>query len=135
MVLFSSSGNRRVVQMTKGRRAAIILFVASVIAVTDAHQTAKPKKTAPKPHPKSSSFTCPDPEAAQGCKSYEELVKAKDNGLPDTGYVCFRKNEDEFFVIWFNAPFFKKHWDSELKKLVVDDDATAPGRGHATSYK
>jgi len=63
------------------------------------------------------------------------LLKARDTGLPNDGYVCFRKNEDEFFVVWFSKPHFRRKWDSDLKQMVIDDEATAPGLGDASSYR
>jgi hypothetical protein len=99
-------------------------------------QTASPPtKTTQKTQPSKTSFVCPDPEAQKACKSYDELVKAKDSGLPDDGFICFRKTEDEFFTIWFSGPYFRKHWDKEQKRMVADEDATSPARGFAHTYK
>jgi hypothetical protein len=99
-------------------------------------QTAHPaKKPAPKPQISSSSFACPDAEAQKACKSYDELLKAKDTSLPTEGYICFRENDDEFFVISVSKPYFRKRWDRDLKQMVVDDETTSPGRGSARTYK
>lgn len=81
------------------------------------------------------TFECPDAEAKQACKSYEELLKAKDSGLQDDGYVCFRKNQDEFFVVSFGKPHFLTRWDKDQKKMVVDTEYTPSGYGSAHAYK
>ena len=97
--------------------ASLGLFLA--MAASCAAQTAQPpeKKATPKPAP--ASFVCPDPQARQACKSYEELLKAKDSGLPNVDYVCFHKRENTFFVVQFLKP----------------SDATERGRGFVYSYK
>jgi hypothetical protein len=107
-----------------------VLIVAAVCAA----QTA-PKRPIQKKRPAHSAFACPDSEAQQACKSYLELLKVKDTGLPDNAYVCFRKNADEFFLISFSKPYFRKNWDQDSRQTVVDYDYTPPGRGSARTFK
>jgi len=112
------------------------VFIAAIltVGVVCAGQ-APPKKAAPKTPTAKPVFVCPDTEAQQACKSYQELLKARDSGLPATNaYICFRKSADEFFVVTFNRPYFPKHWDKESKELVPDDSARR-GFGHAETYK
>jgi hypothetical protein len=99
----------------------LCLPIVFLIAVSCISQTAK--KQAPKAQ---SLFVCPDAASKQGCKSYQELVKARDKGLPSNDYyVCFRKDLDEFFVVSFTKP-----------PLKVDGPTTlVPGVGYASSYK
>ena len=111
------------------------LFGCMIVVIYAAGQVAhssKRKSTGPRAP---SSFTCPDPEAKEACKSYEELSRAKDKGLPDNGYICFRKNIDELFVVYFSLPSFEKHWDARLKQMVPDKDAKDSGFGFASSCK
>jgi len=114
------------------------LFIVGVLiaGAVCAGQAPPPKKAAPalKAPAAQSPFVCPDAEAQQGCKSYQELLKAKDKGLPDHGYFCFRKKEDSFFTITFNKPYFVPHWDEEAKTMVPDDKPR-PGIGHAETYR
>jgi hypothetical protein len=95
----------------------------------DARSSGCPKKPAEK-----STFVCPDAEAQQACKSYQELLKAKDTGLPSDAYVCFRKKTDEFFVVHVLQPVFPKHWDEESKQMVTDESPLR-GFGYAQTYK
>jgi len=113
---------------------SVLIGSVFVIATICAGQT-PPKKPAPKAPAAKPAFVCPDTEAQQACKSYQELLKAKDASLPDIrAYICFRKSEDQFFVVTFNTPYFPKHWDKDLKEMVPDDSAR-PGLGHAETYK
>ena len=84
--------------------------------------------------PRNQPYVCPDEEAQQGCKSYQQLLKAKDKSLPDNGYICFRKKADEFFSVAFNKPYFTKRWDEDSKQMVPDDTPRS-GFGHAQTYK
>ncbi len=111
------------------------VIIGGVLLAAICDGQAPPKKAAPKTPAGKPAFVCPDAEAQQACKSYQELVKAKDPGLPDIrAYVCFRKSVDEFFVVSFGIPTFPKHWDKELKQLMPDD-TPRPGHGHAETYK
>jgi hypothetical protein len=113
------------------------LLAAGVAAGQSTKPMAPNAQKSSKPgHP---AFTCPDPLAAEACKSFEELYKAGDKGLTlasrwETGYVCFRQNEDQFFVLTLNKPLFPLHWDKETKSPIPDDDATAYGFGSVNAY-
>src|SRR6266849_2032708 len=110
------------------------MFIVSVlIAGTVCAGQAPPKKPARKTPAAQSTFVCPDAEAQQGCKSYQELLKAKDQSLPDHAYICFRKKTDEFFAVMFRIPYFKKHWDGEYKEMVLDE-TPIPGFGYTQAY-
>jgi hypothetical protein len=89
-----------------------IIVCALVVGTVCAGQ-APPKKSAPKKPAEKPTFVCPDAEAQEACKSYQELVKAKDKTLPDDAYICFRKKEDEFFALTFSRNSFGKRWDEE----------------------
>ena len=105
-------------------------------AICCAAQAPQPKPTsAKKPRPRP-LFECPDPEAKQACKSYEELLRAKDSGLPNDDYVyaCFRKKTDAFFMLSFAGPSFQEHWDQDRKQMVADREYTPPGYGWARAY-
>lgn len=124
-------------------RQAAVVFLLVLLTVTSSSQTTNLQKKAAlkKPAAKSATprpvFTCPDPEAKQGCKSYEELARAKDSGLPgkfDERYVCFRKNADEFFVVAYSTPLFQPTWNEKYKKAIVDPSATSEGSGFASTY-
>ena len=105
-----------------------ILLAVLAMAGTCVTQTSRPAKSAaPKTKSAPPPFACPDPEAKKACKSYEELVKAKDAGLPAGGYAWFRKDSDDFFVVSFTHPYFPKHWNPELKTMEVDPEATRRG--------
>ena len=114
-----------------------------IVAASCAGQATPPagKKPVPKSHTVHSQFTCPDSEAQQACKSYSELLGAKDSGLKDndfqdTGYACFRKQVDEFFVVTFSKPSFQQTWDKDRKKFVIAKDAQqVPGTGWIQTYK
>lgn len=127
----------RTVRKDSGKRILRIaqgFLVVLIIAATCAGQASQ-KKSEKKARPPASSFVCPDPEAQKACKSYQELLKAKDSGLPIEGYVCFQKNLDVFFVVLFSRPYFPRRWDKELKEMVVDTESNPPGHGYAQSYK
>ena len=111
-----------------------MLIVGVLIAGTVCAGQAPPKKPARKTPTAQSTFVCPDAEAQQSCKSYQELVKAKDKSLPDDAYFCFRKKEDEFFAFRFSRPIFLQHWDKDAKQMVPDD-TPRPGWGYAHTYK
>jgi hypothetical protein len=106
-------------------------------AVRKTQQLDHARETQPEDHAVD-AFVCPDSEAKLSCKSYEELVKAKDQSLPsvsDERYVCFRKSADEFFVIAFSAPRFEKIWNEKYKTVMTDPSATLDGTGYADSFK
>ncbi len=106
------------------------LLTASVVCAGQA----PPKKPSPKTAAAKPAFACPDTEAQQACKSYQELLKANDRGLPDgNAYICFRKSEDQFFIVTFSRPYFPKHWDKDLKELVPNE-TPRPGFGYAETY-
>jgi hypothetical protein len=112
------------------------IFVLAILIAGTVYAGQTPQKRPARKTPAvQSTFVCPDAEAQQGCKSYQELLKAKDKSLPDDGYICFRKKEDEFFAVTFTRPYFtiKPHWDAESKKLVLDDPQG--GFGYAQTYK
>ncbi len=115
------------------------MFIVGVLIVcTVCAGQAPPKKPAParKTPAAQSTFVCPDAEAQQGCKSYQELLKAKDEGLPQNGYICFRKKADEFFVVSFSRPpYFIKHWNQESKQMEPDNDTPHSGIGYTETYK
>lgn len=126
---------------SKGAAAIVLpmrrMFIGVLIGGTlCAGQAPPPKKPAParKTPAEQPSFVCPDAEAQQGCKSYQELLKAKDKSLPDDAYFCFRKKEDEFFAVRFNRPYFTKRWDEESKQMVPDETPHS-GIGYAQTYK
>ena len=112
------------------------LFIVGVLLVPTICVGQVPqKKSAQKTPAEHSTFICPDSEAQQACKSYQELVKAKDPSLPSSDYyACFRKSVDEFFVVHFSKPYFPKHWDPESRQMVVDESAHSAGRGLAQTY-
>lgn len=118
---------------TRWRTLLCISGCALIAGMVFAGQ-APPKKSVPKTPAEHSTFVCPDAEAQQACKSYQELLNAKDKSLPDDGYICFRQKMDEFFGISFTRPYFLKHWDKELKQMV-SDDTPHPGFGYAQTYK
>jgi len=111
------------------------LIVCVLVAGTVCAGQAPPKKSAPKKPTEHATFVCPDAEAQQACKSYQELLKAKDTGLPTSdAYVCFRKKTDEFFVVHISQPYFPQHWDKESKQMVADE-SPRPGFGYVQTYK
>jgi hypothetical protein len=110
-----------------------ILVAIFIVTNCGSQATAQSKKLASKRS--FTPFVCPDPEAKQSCASYKELLRAKDAGLPSAGYVCFRKNVDEFFVFKLSEPYFHKHWDSKSKRMVIDDNSGVPAHGITSSYK
>lgn len=116
---------------------AILLAVLAMAGTCIAQTPGPAKSAAPKTKSAPPPFACPDPEAQKACKSYEELVRAKDIGLRSRagGCVCFRKDSDEFFEVSFRQPYFPKHWNAELKTMEVDPEATRVGYGSAHSYK
>jgi hypothetical protein len=102
-------------------------------------------QTEAKPKPKDrnpDSFVCPDPEAKKACASYEELKRANDPTLKEflsssgRAFICFRKNVDEFFLIRFDWPTYlsQRHFDRDLKKMVINDDATQTGYVHTVTF-
>jgi len=115
-------------------------LTAFILAANCIAQTASaPKKPATKSSSyAAASFVCPDPEYEQACKSYEELLKARDAAVTpaagNTRFVCFRKKTDEFFVIYFSTPIFSKKWDEQLQQLVVDPGATDQGFGAVHTF-
>src|SRR5713226_4663421 len=112
-----------------------LFIVCVLIAGTVCAGQAPPKKSAPKKPAEHSTFACPDAEAQQACKSYQELLKAKDTGLPTSDvYICFRKQADEFFVVYIPQSYFRRHWDQVLKQMVMDE-TKRPGVGFAQTYK
>ena len=87
-------------------KTAIGVLTFSIIATSCVGQaTGGSKKPTQKTeqHPQS-SFVCPDLEAQKACKSYEELLIANDPGLPAHGYVCFRKDRDDVFMVSLGIP-------------------------------
>jgi hypothetical protein len=87
-----------------------------------------------------SEFVCPDPLAAEACKSFTELYSAGDEGVKplyenSVEYACFRPNTDAFFIVELTYPiFFKTHLDPSSHKMVPDDDATAYGSGRINAF-
>jgi hypothetical protein len=112
-----------------------VIAVLTIAVPCAGQTTAPPKKTAPKVRPAVPSFVCPDADAQQACKSYEELLKANDSGILNQDYVCFQKNQDKFFVVRFSKPHFSKKWDPDLKQMIVDSEAKSTGIGDVKSYK
>lgn len=123
--------------MAHRKRVSMTPLIAILLVTTICiGQASRPtKKANPKPSVSSSSFSCPDDGAKQACKSYDELLKAKDTSLPNSGYICFRRDMDEFFVISFFRPYFAKHWDQDLKAMVTDTNETQRGFGSVSTYK
>jgi hypothetical protein len=111
-----------------------ILLVFVTVACVSQTPVAPRKKTTPKKPPESTVFICPEPEAKQACQSYDELRKAKDPAAYLNDYVCFRRNTDEFFVVWFGKPHFKKKWNPERKQLVIENGETEQGLGFTETY-
>lgn len=118
-------------------KIALVLLMSFGLVTACAGQVPKgqekPARKAAKPV--SPSFVCPDSESQKACKSYDELVKAKDDGLPSHGYVCFRKNQDDVFVISFSKPVFRTHWNADSKKYSFDDQQKLYGFGSAQTYR
>jgi hypothetical protein len=118
-------------------KTALGLLLLAALLTPCAGQTTKgqekPARKASKPL--SPSFVCPDAESQKACKSYDELVKAKDDGMPSHGYVCFRKNQDDLFVISFSKPVFGTRWDADSKKYVIDPQQKLYGFGSAQTYR
>lgn len=112
-----------------------VCFMVFVAACAGQAASGAKKLTRKTPQSAPSLVACPEPETQKACKSYEELVRAKDTGLPGHAYVCFRKDSDEFFVISFTEPYFLKHWDRELKEVVIDTEQTRPGGEFARTYR
>ena len=54
--------------------------------------------------------------------------------LPDNGYVCFRKQVDQFFVITFDKPHPRRIPDKDLKQSVVEPDHQQYGSGYFQTY-
>lgn len=89
---------------------AVFVGVCSICdAPLRAQSTVKPKGSSVK-----SSATvrklisCPDPAAVAACKSFEQLLEARDADILDsikpTSYVCFRPKEDVFWIFRFDKP-------------------------------
>ena len=118
---------------------SLALVCCSLASGVAAWQSRKPetpnaKKSNKPTHP---AFTCPDPLAAESCKSFKELYEAGDEGVTLyalQGYACFRQNEDQFFVLTLNRPSFRMHYDRDSKSIVPDDDGTASGIGFISGY-
>ncbi|HKV04375.1 MAG TPA: hypothetical protein VJO53_04620 [Candidatus Acidoferrales bacterium] len=87
-----------------------------------------------------SQFTCPDPKAADACKSFAELRKAGDEDvLPSysgrISLVCFRQQNDEFFILEVTDPSFSQtHFDRLTGKQVPDKDATDDAFGTIAGF-
>jgi hypothetical protein len=104
-------------------------------------RAAPPAAVGHQKRPASPGFRCPDPDAAKACASYVELRKAGDDGVKlsvargGIAYVCFRHPDDAFFVLWVPGPIFRKrHFDTVLKKIVPDDDATDEVNGSMRGF-
>jgi hypothetical protein len=111
------------------------MLVAVIAAATICKGQSPPKKLVQKTPVAQSAFACPDAEAKPACRSYQELLKAKDKSLPDSdAYICFRKNVDQFFVLGLGTPYFPKHWDEDSKRMV-SDSTPIEGFGYAQTYK
>jgi len=97
-----------------------------------------PTPAAKKPAPQSSAththFTCPDPDAGPACKSYSELLEAKDSGVLEGAYACFRKQADQFFVIKFNEPYVRRVPDKNSNQLVIEPRQEQYGSGYFQTY-
>lgn len=107
----------------------LIVISASVAAgIVAAGQSEKTKARGEQKSgkPANPRFTCPDPLAAQACKSFEELYAAHDETVlsqlppPDFEYVCFRREADEFFIVRVSGP------------LELGDEAAHPRIGEKT---
>ncbi len=130
------------------RKVKLVLFLISIVGLVATKVAAgqatvsKQSVTQQTAKGRNAQFTCPDSFAAEACKSFEELYRAGDEGVyveaasvsKNTGYVCFRRGSDEFFVIWLTQPSFLKHLDGETHKLVPNDDATDSGLGHIYAF-
>ena len=103
-------------------RFLILVFSGILVAVSAFAQTkpAQNSHSAPAPAKKAvsmPSIKCDDPESSKACKSFKQLMDAKDKDLtnmvlgdPGPGidthrsYVCFRPNVDTFFIIQADEP-------------------------------
>lgn len=75
-------------------------------------------------------FSCP--VNSQACSSYQELVKAGDEGVTkNVRYVCFRPFSDEFFVVKsYNPllfPFLWYKWNAKYAQYDLNEDRQAQG--------
>ena len=112
-------------------RSTLVILIVTAICVAQTTQ----KKPTQKKRAAHSTFACPDAEAQQACKSYTELLKVKDTSLPSNAYVCFRRSVDEFFLISFSQPLFRKKWDPDARQMMVDTEYMPVGRGYGRTYK
>ena len=89
------------------------------------------------------TMSCPDSNAKLACRSFQELVAAKDKDLltefahePQVN-ICFRPNEDVFFDLWFVEPdtaAFPLAWQ-ENAKAVLEPRFTMYGQAQFLYYK
>jgi hypothetical protein len=50
------------------------------------------------------------------------------------GYVCFRPDVDEFFILELTIPYFPTHLDPQTRKIVPDKGATSEAVGEIRSF-
>lgn len=136
--------------MTPGSARTVTLLLSSLmLAFLQAPESqrdmpAATRKSTKKAQPTPSSFVCPDLEAKKACESYQELLKARDSGLPNESYVCFRKTDDQFFVVGLDisaASAYALSRETEAFGLLssykdgVDNPSIQPNGGFSGKWK
>jgi len=122
-----------------------LLILVIALGVYAQAQTQPQKKTskapAPTPlakKPHSAQFTCPDERAAESCKCFEELWRARDQSvrtyLGHTAYACFENGGDRFFIVQVTDPVFPIHFDSQGGRAAPNAGETSEGLGSTRSF-
>jgi hypothetical protein len=112
---------------------------AGIVAVgqTKAGKVPRAEKTG---KPTNSTFTCPDPLAAEACKYFEDLYAAHDKNVSRSldatslEYVCFREGSDQFFTVHLSGPPVFEGIQRDSQKQQPVRDATALGWGEITTF-
>jgi hypothetical protein len=120
-----------------------VVFSAS-LSIMAAAQTKDPS-AAPQKRPTANAVRtiptvkCVDHDTAAACKSFKQLVDARDRGLlaqvlgasnfrRHTAYVCFRPNDDYFSVVDLEIPepkSYQRHLDAD-QEIARDADDSVP---------
>jgi len=109
------------------------LIATTAIAQTKPNTTSPPKKPSPVVARTIPTIKCTDPDSMTACKSFKQLVDARDKGLLDSltgdkdlqeghfAYVCFRPKDDIFKVVEFDEPLPKEYRSYQPPDIAKND--------------
>lgn len=142
-MVFSVRGGGNIVRILRCGILFFAIFSAAAAGQSNGPATASPKRTVAGAARTIPAIKCVDHETAAACKSFKQLVDARDKRLLEAvwgeqghnnkhaSYVCFRPQEDAFNVIEFDVPEAKEYTPSQWtlnEEVARYDDDSVPTR-------